>query len=181
MQTSEDPTDEYLRTIIDKQSTVHHLCQLIDSERQRSILETGTNLHGAVDSVEMAVQSLSISLTDEHAGIYQKLQLILSSLEQPLQRIVDNYAEAHDNLARNQRLEVLRWMSTVPYRQHHNASISNVLDHSGAWLQDNPYFIEWRKSSSSAILWLHGIRKSREILQTPQLTIDYFRSWVRQN
>lgn len=149
----------YLDTVIDETSQVQSWCQLIDAERHQRILDSGTALQGSIDLTQTAIQNLSIRTTEEQARISLKLEDVLRSLEQPLQRLIDSAAEFHDNLARNQRLEILRWMSTVPYREHHKSSISDVLDQSGAWLQNDPQFIEWRSSSISAILWLHGIRR----------------------
>lgn len=48
-------------------------------------------------------------------------------------------------------------MSTIPYREHHKNSWKEVLHDSGAWVQLKEEYIEWKGSSASSILWLHGI------------------------
>lgn len=146
--------------MIDGYSQVQSWCSLIDADHQQRILASNTALHSSVDSINTAVQTLSLNVEDDQVRHSQDLRQILTSVEQPLQRIVDAASEVQDGLARSQRLEILRWMSTVPYREHHRSSISNVLDHSGAWMQNHSRFIEWKSSSCSSILWLHGIRKS---------------------
>ena len=57
------------------------------------------------------------------------------------------------------RQEILHWMSTIPYREHHRTISRDILPNSGLWLLKKPEYVEWRKSSLSSVLWLRGIRK----------------------
>lgn len=59
----------------------------------------------------------------------------------------------------NERREIFQWVSKVRFKSHHRSIGSDILDYSGQWLRHKAEFIEWRKSSISSILWLHGIRK----------------------
>lgn len=59
----------------------------------------------------------------------------------------------------SERRDVFKWMSQIPYKTHHKTVGKGLLPKSGLWLLQNIEFVEWRKSSSSSILWLHGIRK----------------------
>ena len=54
---------------------------------------------------------------------------------------------------------MLEWLSSVPYMKHHETKIKACLPGSGHWLFEKQVFLEWRKSSVSSILWLHGIRE----------------------
>ncbi len=47
----------------------------------------------------------------------------------------------------------------MPHMTHHKAMTQNCIPGSGEWLFRKKEFIEWRKSSVSSILWLHGIRE----------------------
>lgn len=160
MLTSETGIDKNLSTIAAEHSRVQCWCQLIDAERQRDIFESNKSLQALVESTQEAVGSLSIVDNIEQSKEFRKIEQVLDSLEQPLRRVIDTVNEIRDNLTKDQRLDVLRWISTVPYRKHHMNSVSDVLDQSGAWLQRHDHFSEWSTSSCSAILWLHGIRKS---------------------
>ena len=60
----------------------------------------------------------------------------------------------------NERKELIKWMSMIPCREHHQAIGKDFMPESGKWLLKNPKFIEWRKSSAKSVLWLHGIRKA---------------------
>jgi hypothetical protein len=66
----------------------------------------------------------------------------------------------------SERQKLFQWMSVIPYKSHHMAMGERFLSGSGAWLQQKTEFIEWRKSSVSSILWLHGIRKFRSYLSS---------------
>lgn len=59
----------------------------------------------------------------------------------------------------SERQDVFKWMSQIQHRIHHKTMGMNLLPKSGLWLLQKTEFIQWRKSSSSSILWLHGIRK----------------------
>lgn len=52
---------------------------------------------------------------------------------------------------------MLRWLSTVPYREHHAALYGDILPGTGNWLFRKPEYQRWQQSSDSSILWLHGI------------------------
>ena len=160
MLTSETGIDKYQSTIAVEHSQVQHWCQLIDAERQQDIFDSNKSLQTTVESTQKAVRSLSVVDKIEQSKDFRKIAQILYSLEQPLQCVIDTVVEIHDSLARDQRLEILRWLSTVPYREHHKNSVSDVLDQSGTWLQRHADFKEWSTSSCSVILWLHGIRMS---------------------
>jgi hypothetical protein len=63
------------------------------------------------------------------------------------------------NLERTKKLEILGWISKMPYTQHHETVRKGRLENSGLWLFDQLDYVKWRKSRSSSLLWLHGIRE----------------------
>ncbi|KAL7269560.1 hypothetical protein RUND412_007772 [Rhizina undulata] len=56
----------------------------------------------------------------------------------------------------NKRFEILKWLSQVDSKQHHDyiASVRQV--NTGHWLFRKHHFLQWNKASSS-IFWLYGI------------------------
>jgi hypothetical protein len=81
----------------------------------------------------------------------------------------------------NERKELIRWISTIPCREHHQTMGKDFMPKSGQWLLRNPKFIEWRKSSAKSMLWLHGIRKAARFVWNISMTdSDILYSWVRQ-
>ncbi|GKT80505.1 ankyrin repeat protein [Colletotrichum tofieldiae] len=53
--------------------------------------------------------------------------------------------------------EILRWLSSVPYIQHHKHHSQQRVLGTGQWLLRHPRFTDWLSLSSSSILILHGI------------------------
>lgn len=123
---------------------------------------------------------------------------MLSDLDKPITRMSNDLVDLHDNLkslcsvlasgcitsdlcSGTERLEIIRWISTVPYREHHENIRQDRLPGSGAWLLKSPNHVEWRASSYSSILWLHGIRKSCTVhwrsKTLPNITTT---SWLRE-
>lgn len=80
----------------------------------------------------------------------------------------------------SERRDVIRWMSTVPHNSHHRAIGKGFMIGSEQWLLQENDFDEWRKSSVSSILWLHGIRKFSQPSQPPEHTKNLY-SWIRHN
>ncbi|KAH0536068.1 hypothetical protein FGG08_007034 [Glutinoglossum americanum] len=118
--------------------------------------ETGVEKHldkilDARTSVDFCVRLVEAEET------CRKLKLILEELERPVIRMATQLSGLCDSLQELERERVFQWMSNVPYMNHHKAKVKDCLPGSGRWLFENEKFIEWRKSSASSIMWLHGI------------------------
>jgi hypothetical protein len=68
-------------------------------------------------------------------------------------------AALSDRLDENKRLKILLWVSNIPYKDSHFIAREGRVDGTGEWLFTHQRYVEWRRSSSSAILWLHGAGK----------------------
>ena len=54
------------------------------------------------------------------------------------------------------RLRVLQWLSTIQCFGHHRRAYEELLKCAGLWLFKHRDYMQWRSSSGSAMLWLHG-------------------------
>lgn len=90
--------------------------------------------------------------------IHDQLSELTKNLESQLAHffIVRNIA---DTVLGSKKLELLQWLSKIPYSKHHESVRSGRLEGSGLWLFEHPQYVQWRKSRSSSLLWLHGNRK----------------------
>ncbi|KAL8946442.1 MAG: hypothetical protein Q9222_007163 [Ikaeria aurantiellina] len=88
---------------------------------------------------------------------HHTLKSLLASLEQPVLRTASQISDVYASLQSDERRKFLSWLSTIRYREHHKTAFSTVMPGSGQWLQRKPAFIDWKTSSSSSILWIHGI------------------------
>ena len=149
----EETTTQYLATIKSKQTDVDEHVRLLSGE----IL---SNTNSAVDALGQESRSLRDAL---------------KALEDPVSRIATSLSKIQDNLNEEQRLRVFEWLSTVQYMSHHRAKSKNVLPGSGQWLLRKPEFMEWMESSTSSILWLHGIPGSGKSMLVAHV-VDYFQT-----
>ena len=116
--------------------TVWESARLAEAEKASWILES-------VDNIEANQQLQSKEL---HA-----------QLQKPIDRISDQLSKIDDGLERENRIEILRSISTIPVATHHKAARKGRLEGSGQWLLENQAFEAWRTDSTSSVLWLHGI------------------------
>jgi hypothetical protein len=129
----------HLDAITREQSSVDHYARLVDAEYQRAMRKT-----------------MELGHLENYKG-RQELMNLLEDLEKPINRVSFQLAELHDNLQASKRREILKWISSVPYEQHHWNVRRYRLEKSCLWLFGKEEFRMWRKSSASSILWLHGI------------------------
>ncbi|KAI4270179.1 MAG: hypothetical protein LQ337_006838 [Flavoplaca oasis] len=148
-----DSVDACLSNIAAGRDEVERCARLIDSELLRGINSTGTHTQVAQVAIATDLKSLSTS----QGSHYQSLKDIMSSFEQPILRAAAQVSEIHASLAKGERRKILTWLSTVQYREHHRTSFDAVMPGSGTWLQNKPEFVDWKTSSASSILWIHGI------------------------
>lgn len=94
---------------------------------------------------------------EEANAALERLQQTLGSLSAPISRMDTRLADIHDNLHADARTKVLKAISSMPYSTHHRVAREGRLPNSGQWLLQNEVYREWRGSSSSSVLWLHGI------------------------
>lgn len=155
-ETSES-VDACLSKIAAGRDDVEGCARLIDSELLRGIDSTVAQAQASVDNLADDIKSLTTAMSISQDVQYQSLKDILASFDQPILRTAAQISDIHASLKRTEKLEILKWLSTVKYREHHRTSISAVMPGSGAWLQQKQDFIDWKTSSTSSILWIHGI------------------------
>ncbi|KAH6964919.1 hypothetical protein EDB82DRAFT_436112, partial [Fusarium venenatum] len=82
---------------------------------------------------------------------------ILSKLEEPMIRCSLQIADLYRQLTRDKRLRAMAWLSTINVRKHHNSEATDYLQGSCSWLFQHAELLSWKRSSTSSIVWLHGI------------------------
>ncbi|KAH6983522.1 hypothetical protein BKA56DRAFT_549075 [Ilyonectria sp. MPI-CAGE-AT-0026] len=68
----------------------------------------------------------------------------------------DQVASILTQMGEKDHIEILEWISRVPYGKHHETVKSARTDGTGEWLLNHMKFSEWESKDSSAILWLQG-------------------------
>ena len=100
------------------------------------------------------------TLTIEEKGNFHRLRKVLEDIQRPINRVEKHLEHVHDNLKSDERQQILRWLSPIPYVQHHIQSKNDLMEGTGSWFLNHSRLIQWRSSSSSSIMWLRGIAGS---------------------
>ena len=162
-QTPEVFVKKHLDRIDKNDREVLKLISLADGERIKSSLSQQSVIDSKIDDLDDDFQNLQLK-TSESAS---KLRNLLASFEDPILRTMETVTAISDMLietktqseSKQERLEILQWLSSVQYKKHHQGLAKSLLKGTGSWLLKKPQFIEWSASSVSSVLWLHGIRK----------------------
>ena len=104
------------------------------------------------NSMKKALSNHSISEESKHS----QLLSLLHTMDGPIFRMSGQLHTIEDHLDEQKRIEILRWLSSQPYIEHHEQIVKHVLSGSGAWLLQDPLYIQWHRNSASSLLWLHG-------------------------
>ena len=80
----------------------------------------------------------------------------LSNMQQPINRIEQQLRDIQDGLKGSERLDILQWLSPVPYKKHHEQTRKDILSGTGIWFLQDRQLLDWQVSSASSIMWLHG-------------------------
>jgi hypothetical protein len=89
----------------------------------------------------------------------KRLKQLLMNLEEPIMRTDSRVAALYDGLNESERPDILNWLSSIQYERNHRTAREGRTNGTGKWLLEHKQFRDWRGSSSSTILWLHGIRR----------------------
>jgi len=159
----EDLTTKFTAKIKSKSNEVDEYVRLISGE----VLGQTNSKLGTVEGTVMtiALRLRKLDGIDERSDRVQnlledeirKLGKMLMDWDVPIARISTKISDIDDDLKESQRLKVFEWLSTIPYISHHRSKEKILMPESGMWLMEKPEFIEWMDSSTSSILWLHGI------------------------
>ncbi|OJJ30091.1 hypothetical protein ASPWEDRAFT_120837 [Aspergillus wentii DTO 134E9] len=131
----------------------------------------------AIEAEEKRVAALTtladmeeLKRTGENVAATQSL---VKLLEQPILRMADETTTAMRRLEINKQSALLQWLSSVPFIQHHKDHIRKNIPGCGHWFLNHPEYQNWKSSSSSSILLLHGIPGSGKTSITANV-IDSF-------
>jgi nucleoside-triphosphatase THEP1 len=159
----EDMTTKYIITMRRKFNNVDEYVQLVSAEITNTV---GTRIESVDKKLQLlalttekirTVGARSAEMQDLLGQEVLRLEQILRDLNEPINRVATQLSAMGDNLRADERLRIFDWLSSVPYMSHHRSKVKMLLPGSGKWLFRKPEFVEWMSSSTSSILWLHGI------------------------
>ena len=163
-QVPEQLLSKYLEKIAVNDRNVSELTIIIDAERTQLSGIQQSSMSERIDKLGNEIEILQISSRESAS----RLETLLGSFQKPLVRTVERLSTLAEDLShsndkpqmKEERLQILRWLSDVQYKKHHQSLSKGLLEGTGSWLLMKPQFVDWRNSSVSSVLWLHGIRTS---------------------
>ena len=163
-QVPEQSISKYLEKIAVNDRNVNELTRIIDAERTQLSGTRQSTMSDRIDNLGNEIETLQIGSRESAS----RLETLLASFQNPLVRTVERISTLTESLAhskiesqmKEERLEILLWLSNIPYKKHHHSLSKGLLKGTGSWLLEKPQFVDWRNSSVSSVLWLHGIRTS---------------------
>jgi hypothetical protein len=95
---------------------------------------------------------------ERHAQQHADLHTLLGAFRAPIVRSDGRVAELWRRAGREHLSSMLCWASDIPYELAHATAREGRTPNTAMWILRHERFREWRASSASTILWLHGIR-----------------------
>ena len=103
------------------------------------------------------LQDLRLKVADDSHVIQSKLLEALQDLKRPFSHVQTLSTTSNGILEGFQRDKILDWVSSTRHQSHHSQIYKKVLKGTGEWLLRSPELYDWLDSSSSQMMWLHGI------------------------
>lgn len=135
---------------------------LFNPEEAEKFVKDCEKMEWRVDSEARNCESLyTREAYAESANRADVLHSLLLRFDQPLIRLDSRVGLMFTRLEESRQSKILQWISLIPYKDGHMTASRGRTEGTGRWLLHHPKFCQWRRSSSSSMLWLHGFRKSR--------------------
>ena len=125
--------------------------------------------------ISKLTEVLTVDLQIETTKNVASMHALLTSLNEPIKRIVDHTNITTQVLPGSQRLQLLQWLSLVPFSSHHKRHSESTIPGTGQWLLDHDLYLNWRNTSSSSIFLLHGILGSGKTLLASTVVESFLR------
>ncbi|KAK4178043.1 hypothetical protein QBC36DRAFT_112384 [Triangularia setosa] len=135
------------------------------------------SFHAIVGAQEGVDRCFNLASVQANLERHEVLKSFFESFQAPLNRWSEQLTKITDDLDEKKRTEVLKWLSTEPYPQHHQQVKEGMIEGTGQWLLSDPVFLKWKGESASSILWLHGIPGSGKSKLVSTVVEDALRSY----
>ncbi|KAH0171452.1 hypothetical protein KCU67_g2167, partial [Aureobasidium melanogenum] len=123
---------------------VDETLKLIDAERKKDS-----------DRKLSAIQETAESTRDELERLRKLSRDMMKKLE-PIDELTAEINEMRIERIREETNQKFQWMSTVPVQSHHKKAKEDVVPGTGMWLMERNHYIDWKQSSKSCAILLHG-------------------------
>ncbi|KAK2765322.1 hypothetical protein FQN54_008166 [Arachnomyces sp. PD_36] len=160
VQINDTTLDDLMQDVRSREKEAERDAQLVLMELQQNTSDVVGDIHQDNTDILSALSGIQSDLSTFESSNYDQLRRLrdlISKLERPIITITNQVTNYQSGMDRAERLRVLDWLSQVPYPQHHENVRMDRLASSGSWMIGKPQFRQWADSTSSSMLWLHGI------------------------
>ncbi|CAG5138755.1 uncharacterized protein ALTATR162_LOCUS433 [Alternaria atra] len=123
----------------------------VDSERAH--IEQNARVIDKQDSDENA-----LSMSKSHQDLAQKLE----NWKVPLENIATDVSEINDHVRASEQINILKWISPIPFASHHDRARDGRLTGTGQWLLNKDAFGQWDSKTKLTSLVVDHVSKSIE-------------------
>ncbi|KLJ12837.1 hypothetical protein EMPG_12155 [Blastomyces silverae] len=142
------------------------------------VLESVTKCQDLERRVDIEASNCERALSRDSQLLDTKTKRLLEYLSTPILRCDENVSSLLETVTDKERLEILDWISGVLYGQNHSTVKDSRTPGTCEWLLEHSSYTEWKKSSSSVILWLDGTAGTGKTYVTSRV-IDEIRSTLK--
>ncbi|KAG9599008.1 hypothetical protein KCU77_g4339, partial [Aureobasidium melanogenum] len=128
--------------------------------------------HGEVDEILKVIDAESAEKKDSNrklSDIQETAESTLDELErlrklsrdmmkklEPIDELTAEISEMRTERLREEANQKFHWLSTVPVQSHHAKAHEDVVAGTGTWLMERHHYIDWKLSSASCAILVHG-------------------------
>ncbi|KAG9943476.1 hypothetical protein KCU85_g8660, partial [Aureobasidium melanogenum] len=101
------------------------------------------------------IQETAESTLDELERLRRLSRDMMKKLE-PIDELTAEIIEMRTERLREETNQKYQWLSTVPVQSHHAKAREDLVAGTGMWLMERHHYIDWKQSSKSCAILLHG-------------------------
>lgn len=133
------------------------------------------NIQAKSNKVDEYIRLISGEMIHDLLERDEVLEITLKELDEPIKRMCSSIVDIQDRLKEEERLQIFDWLSSIEYNNHHRTKAKGLMSESGKWLLKKSEFQHWMSSSTSSVLWLHGIPGSGKSMLVAHV-IEYIKT-----
>ncbi|KAB8215101.1 ankyrin repeat-containing domain protein, partial [Aspergillus novoparasiticus] len=158
--------------------------KLLSDGTARRILEAIANPTKATDSLgglgeqeDALLKDVLACEANRSAAADNRANKMLEALQAPMARVDAGVSHLLNHVSETERIELLEWISPIPFGQHHDEFKEKRTPGTGEWLVGHREFDNWEANDSAGIFWLQGEPGSGKSYLTSKV-IDTIRSRI---
>ncbi|KAL2848401.1 ankyrin repeat-containing domain protein [Aspergillus pseudoustus] len=137
--------------------------KLLDASTARRTIEAIVNpgqfegqLSGLKEDEDELLRDLQACEVQRSSDADNTMIDMLKTFNDPILRLDEGVAQLLAHMDECDRIEMLEWISPVPFGKHHDAVSEDRTLGTGDWLLQHEDFRAWDNTSSSLLFWLQG-------------------------